>query len=240
MFACWRASAKRLGRWWPAPLCHAAGRRCDSGRTAGHVDNGISRVPRQTSPARAEQGVGTNPRFFSVPIGSSHTIRPSPTPSRHNRRKHNGNRPRRHADLPCFIARASGAKGTRGQGNGARGKSARQHARKETGRMKGPCPCESKRIVLASRPRADYARVMWTSRRRFACLREEGRQPFGGKRKAHCLLNSFKMACSAAALPLSLGAGTSLVRVGGCKPVVRHGKPRFQVNRPSVGHSRHR
>ncbi len=112
----------------PAPLCHAVG------RLGGHIDNGIARVPRQTSSVRAEQRVGTNPRFFSVPLGSSHRIRPSPLYSRPNRRKQHGNRPRRHADLPCFIARASGAKGQwdKATERGARAESIAEQERETT------------------------------------------------------------------------------------------------------------
>ena len=44
----------------------------------------------------------------------------------------------------------------------ARSKSADKRA-KETGRVKFPAHCESKRIVACFSTLADYARVMWTS-----------------------------------------------------------------------------
>ena len=184
-----RASVhRRLGRSCPAPLCHAAQRL---------VRQWTDRRPhRQRNHAAAASGFsgaapsrewGPTQDFFPFPLGqaiesdpphsilgtihaSNTTIDPAPLPS---------------CRLSLFhraCKRREGDKGTRqrsaGQDRGkneTRSKSAAEHARKETGRWKCPAHCESKRIVLASRPRADYARVMWTSRAlRSACFAQGG------------------------------------------------------------------
>ncbi len=202
-----------------APLCHAAQQLGGSGLTAGHVDNGIMRLPRRLLRRAPSREWGPTQDFFPFPLGqaiesdpphsilgtihaSNTAIDPAPLPS---------------CRLSLFhraCKRREGDKGTRqrsaGQDRGknqSRSKIAGQHAHKETGRGKCPAHCESKRIVLASLTRADYARVMRLCARRFACLWEEGCQPFGGKLEGTLLAQlRFRIACKRGRAALTLAA----------------------------------
>ena len=79
---------------------------------AGHVDNGIARVPRQTSPRTPSREWGPTQDFFPSPLGQP--IESDPPPSILDRiaASKPAKDPRHHADLPCFIVGARRTKVT--------------------------------------------------------------------------------------------------------------------------------
>ena len=60
---------------------------------AGHVDNGIARVPRQTSPRMPSREWGPTQDFFPSPLGQPIESDPPPSILRQNRRKQARKRP---------------------------------------------------------------------------------------------------------------------------------------------------
>ena len=144
------ASSWRQAILVPRPRCVV--QQGDSGLTAGHVDNGIARLPRQASPCAPSREWGPTQDFFPFPLGqaiesdpphsilgtihaSNTTIDPAPLPS---------------CRLSLFhraCKRREGDKGTRqrsaGQDRGkneTRSKSAAEHVRQRNGQVEMPCP----------------------------------------------------------------------------------------------------